>query len=163
MTTSPTFDSPRDSEREREQRRFDEADQANPSFDDPELARERGAERERGAARREAADQAGSADAGSPALGTSYLGGSSDEHWQQWRQVQSEFVDNPRSAVSDAHRLVGELMGDIVHRFESERDQLEQRWSSGQDVSTEELRTCLQTYRDFFGRLLTNVGDAKHS
>jgi hypothetical protein len=37
---------------------------------------------------------------------------------------------------------------------------MEQRWSSGESVSTEDLRTCLQTYRDFFGRLLSKV-DAK--
>ncbi len=96
------------------------------------------------------------------AFGTSYLGdGKSDEPWQQWRQIQANFVDDPRSSVAQAHGLVGELMEGIVRRFETERQQLEQRWSSGEDVSTEELRHCLQRYRDFFGRLLANMGDAR--
>lgn len=63
--------------------------------------------------------------------------------------------------MSDAHALVGKLIEDIVHKFENERTQLEQRWSSGEDVSTEDLRTCLQTYRDFFGRLLA-TNEPKH-
>jgi hypothetical protein len=151
MTIS-TFDSPRDSERERN-RRYDE----DATLDEPMVAHERAEERERSATRQDVAARASEGDAPHD-FGTSYLGGSSEEQWQKWRQIQADFVDNPRSAVSDAHRLVGEMMDDIVRRFENERNQLEQRWSSGQDVNTEELRTCLQTYRDFFGRLLaTNV------
>jgi hypothetical protein len=97
------------------------------------------------------------------AFGTSYLGdGKSDEPWQRWRQIQANFVDDPQSSVADAHGLVGELIDGIVRRFETERQQLEQRWSSGEDVSTEELRRCLQRYRDFFGRLLANMGDPKN-
>jgi len=157
MTIS-TFDSPRDSERERNAQRYDD----DATLDEPNVARERADERERSAARQNAANRASDDTHAPHDFGTSYLGGSSDEQWQKWRQIQADFVDNPRSAVSDAHRLVGEMMDDIVRRFEDERNQLEQRWSSGQDVNTEELRTCLQTYRDFFGRLLaTNVGD-KH-
>ena len=157
MTIS-TFDSPRDSERERNAQRYDD----DATLDEPIVARERADERARGAARHGAAARAADDSHAPHDFGTSYLGGSSDEQWQKWRQIQADFVDNPRSAVSDAHRLVGEMMDDIVRRFEDERNQLEQRWSSGQDVNTEELRTVLQTYRDFFGRLLaTNVGD-KH-
>ncbi len=97
-----------------------------------------------------------------PALGTSYLGaGTTDEAWQRWSQIQSDFVDDPRNAVTEASALVSEVIDDIVRRFETERTELEQRWSTGEDVSTEELRRCLQRYRDFFGRLLANLGDAK--
>ena len=161
MTIS-TFDSPRDSERERKAR-FDEEQRQNDdvTLDEPVVARERADERERSAARRDVTARAADGESHPHEYGTSYLGDSTEDQWQKWRQIQSEFVDNPRSAVSEAHRLVGEMMDDIVRRFEDERNQLEQRWSSGQDVSTEELRTCLQTYRDFFGRLLVNVGD-KH-
>lgn len=96
-------------------------------------------------------------------FGTSYLNDvKSDESWQHWRAIQSDFVDDPRKAVAEAHGLVGDLMNTIVRQFESERGQLEQRWSKGEDVDTEELRNCLQRYRDFFGRLLANVGDAKN-
>ena len=158
MTIS-TFDTPRDSERERNARRFDAREDDDATLDEPGVAREREEERERAGARQDAAQRATSTE-GQHDFGTSYLGGSTEDRWQQWRQIQADFVDNPRTAVSDAHRLVGEVMDDIVHRFEDEKTQLEQRWSSGQDVGTEELRTCLQTYRDFFGRLL-NVGDTK--
>jgi hypothetical protein len=91
-------------------------------------------------------------------LGTSYLGdGKSDESWQRWRQIQGDFVDDPRNSVAEAHALVSELIDGIVQRFEGEREQLEQRWSQGEDVSTDDLRLCLQRYRDFFGRLLSNL------
>jgi hypothetical protein len=135
-------------------------------FEDPGISRERNDERERAEARDRARDQAEQArtDEHKPngTFGTSYLGDrNTDEPWQQWRQIQGDFVDNPRSAVSDAHGLVGKLIEDIVHKFENERTQLEQRWSSGEDVSTEDLRTCLQTYRDFFGRLLA-TNEPKH-
>ena len=88
-------------------------------------------------------------------LGTSYLERPTKEQcWQRWREIQTDFVDDPRRAVAEAHRMVGELIQDIVHRFESERAELERRWSSGDGVSTEDLRGSLQRYRDFFGRLL---------
>jgi hypothetical protein len=160
MTIS-SFDTAQDSERQRNARRADARDDGDITLDEPGIARERDAERERAAARQDAASRASSSDDQAPKnFGTSYLGGSTEDQWQKWRQIQADFVDNPRSAVSDAHGLVGELMDNIVRRFEDERNQLEQRWSSGQDVNTEELRTCLQTYRDFFGRLL-DVGDTK--
>jgi len=136
------------------------------SFEDPRVADERNEERERAQARndaRERAEQASqngvrrepNADGG---LGTSYLGNqSTEESWEQWRKIQADFVDNPREAVSKANGLVGALIDNIVRQFETERNQMEQRWSSGEDVSTEDLRTCLQTYRDFFGRLLAKV------
>jgi hypothetical protein len=113
--------------------------------------------------RRQRTQQRAEAPRGDGSFGTSYLNDvKSDESWQQWRQIQSNFVDDPRRAVAEAHGLVGDLMNTIVRQFEAERGQLEQRWSKGEDVDTEELRNCLQRYRDFFGRLLTNVGDAKH-
>lgn len=95
-------------------------------------------------------------------FGTSFLAeGKTDEAWRRWRELQGNFVDDPQNTVSEAHRLVSELIEDIVHRFETERGQLEQQWSSGQEVSTEDLRHSFQRYRDFFGRLLANV-DAPH-
>lgn len=42
----------------------------------------------------------------------------------------------------------------LAQTFASERDQLESRWSGGQDVSTEDLRNGLRRYRSFFERLL---------
>lgn len=76
---------------------------------------------------------------------------------ERWQQIQADFVDDPRRAVGEAHELVGELMQRIVDRFGQERAALEQQWSRGGDVSTEELRVCLQQYRAFFSRLLPAV------
>lgn len=99
------------------------------------------------------------AEAAPQSFGTSFLAeGKTEDAWQRWRELQSNFVDDPQSAVKQAHGLVGELIDGIVFRFETEREQLEKRWSSGEEVSTEDLRRCLQRYRDFFGRLLANVG-----
>jgi hypothetical protein len=139
----------------------------DPSFEDARVVDERNEERERAQARNDARERAEQAATGGarhepPAdgggLGTSYLGNrTTEESWEEWRKIQADFVDNPREAVSKANGLVGDLINDIVRQFETERNQMEQRWSSGEDVSTEELRKCLQTYRDFFGRLLAKV------
>jgi hypothetical protein len=72
----------------------------------------------------------------------------------QWKDIQAAFVDEPRKAVQDADTLVADLMQRLAQMFASERDQLESRWSSGNDVSTEELRHGLRRYRSFFERLL---------
>jgi len=76
---------------------------------------------------------------------------------ERWRQVQAAFVDDPRKAVTEAHELVGELTQRIVDAFARERAELERQWSSGDNVSTEDLRVCLQRYRAFFSRLLPSV------
>lgn len=72
----------------------------------------------------------------------------------RWKEIQAEFVDEPRKAVQDADALVAELMQRLARMFASERDQLESRWAGGDDVSTEDLRHGLRRYRSFFERLL---------
>jgi hypothetical protein len=82
----------------------------------------------------------------------------------RWQQIQAEFVDDPRKAVGDAHALVGDLVQRIVDTFTNERNELESQWSKGSDVSTEDLRVCLQHYREFFARLLPSAnGMASHT
>ena len=73
---------------------------------------------------------------------------------ERWQRIQTEFVDDPRKSVSEAHELVSELMQRIVDTFTHEKDELEQQWSKGGSVSTEDMRVCLQRYRSFFTRLL---------
>jgi hypothetical protein len=80
---------------------------------------------------------------------------------ERWQQIQAEFVDDPRKAVADAHGLVDELVERIVQEFTRERANLERQWSQGEEVSTEELRVCLQRYRSFFARILPSA-DATH-
>ncbi|HKF34001.1 MAG TPA: hypothetical protein VKB37_16700 [Jatrophihabitantaceae bacterium] len=72
----------------------------------------------------------------------------------RWQEIQADFVDEPRSAVQEADKLVADLMQHLAQVFAAERDQLESRWSTGEQVSTEDLRQGLQRYRSFFERLL---------
>jgi len=72
----------------------------------------------------------------------------------QWRDIQAEFVDEPRKAVRDGDALVAELTDRLAQSFAGEREQLESQWAGGDDVSTEELRQSLRRYRSFFDRLL---------
>lgn len=81
----------------------------------------------------------------------------------RWQHIQAEFVDDPRKAVGDAHQLVGDLVQRIVDGFTRERSALEAQWSKGDSVSTEDLRVCLQHYREFFSRLLPSVNGIQHS
>lgn len=81
----------------------------------------------------------------------------------RWQHIQSEFVDDPRKSVTEAHQLVGELVQRIVESFTDEREQLERQWAGGGDTSTEALRVCLQRYRDFFSRLLPTASEARRT
>jgi hypothetical protein len=72
----------------------------------------------------------------------------------RWRSLQAQFVDEPRNTVSEADSLVAELLRDLAQSFDGARSKLEDQWSSGEDVSTEDLRLTLQRYRSFFERLL---------
>lgn len=72
----------------------------------------------------------------------------------RWRDIQGQFVDDPRHAVQQADSLVADMMERITRTFADERKRVESRWSRGDDVSTEDLRQALQRYRSFFERLL---------
>ena len=73
----------------------------------------------------------------------------------RWTDVQTGFVDEPRSAVEGADALVAEVMKRLADGFATERQALEAQWSRGDDVSTEDLRVALRRYRSFFDRLLS--------
>ncbi len=73
---------------------------------------------------------------------------------ERWREIQAQFVDEPRAAVREADALVADLMQRLARMFAGEREQLESRLASGDSASTEDLRQGLQRYRSFFERLL---------
>jgi hypothetical protein len=92
------------------------------------------------------------ANAGSPAP---LLNREDSEHLRtRWNEIQSKFVDEPRSAVQQADSLVSEVVEKITQMFASEHSLLEGQWNQGVDVSTEDLRKALQHYRSFFNRLV---------
>lgn len=72
----------------------------------------------------------------------------------QWDRIQTGFVDEPRKAVQDADELVAQTIKRLAESFAAERNRLEQQWDRGDQVSTEDLRVAMQTYRSFFYRLL---------
>jgi hypothetical protein len=72
----------------------------------------------------------------------------------KWDQIQIGFVDEPRKAVQDADNLVAQTMKRLAEIFSDERKKMEDQWSRGDDVGTEDLRVALQRYRSFFNRLL---------
>ncbi|HEY6471071.1 MAG TPA: hypothetical protein VI434_15045 [Candidatus Dormibacteraeota bacterium] len=76
------------------------------------------------------------------------------EFTSRWTEIQTMFVDEPRTAVERADTLVAEVIRDLARVFADERGRLESAWSQGTDVSTEDLRQVLQRYRDFFHTLL---------
>jgi hypothetical protein len=72
----------------------------------------------------------------------------------RWDEIQRGFVDEPRKAVEQADGLVAEAIQQLAKVFAEERSALEQQWSRGDEVSTDDLRLGLQRYRSFFQRLL---------
>ena len=72
----------------------------------------------------------------------------------EWESVQAAFVDDPRAAVQRADALVSEVVQNLTESFTTAQSRLEQQWSQGEDVSTEDLRQALHRYRSFFERLL---------
>lgn len=73
----------------------------------------------------------------------------------RWEAIQTGFVDEPRAAVEQADALVTQVMSHLTDVFSRERAALEQQWTRGENVSTEDLRVALKRYRSFFERLLS--------
>jgi hypothetical protein len=84
-----------------------------------------------------------------------FTGSECEKFRSRWDQIQIGFVDEPRNSVEDADNLVADTMKRLAEIFADERKKMEEQWSAGGDVSTEDLRVALQRYRSFFNRLLT--------
>jgi hypothetical protein len=72
----------------------------------------------------------------------------------RWKELQGEFVDDPRGAVQGANELVGEVLDELEELFRRQRTDLEEGLDSEQST-TEDLRQALIRYRFFFDRLLS--------
>ena len=110
-----------------------------------------GSGRERCRSRRRRGNRRDQPAAAEPLLGPTESKRFSDE----WRAVQSQFVDEPREAVEQADRLVADLMQRLASEFTETRSNLERQWDGHDDISTEELRVAMTRYRSFFERLLS--------
>ncbi len=73
----------------------------------------------------------------------------------RWKEIQTNFVDEPRKAVEQADGVVASAMKRLAEVFADERSKLEKQWDRGDSVSTEDLRVAFQRYRTFFDRLLS--------
>jgi hypothetical protein len=79
----------------------------------------------------------------------------SQEMRSRWEAIQTAFVDDPRVSVQRADELVAMAITKLAESFADERARLEQLWSKGSDVSTEDMRQTIRRYRSFFQRLLS--------
>ena len=70
---------------------------------------------------------------------------------QQWPAIQAMFVDDPKGSVQRAAGAADEVVKAFVASIEREQAALSTAWEN--DASTEDLRTALQQYRAFCGRL----------
>lgn len=77
-----------------------------------------------------------------------------DELQSRWDAIQIEFVDDPRASVEKADALIADTFERIQREFSNRRKTLNEQWGSRENVSTEDLRVTLQSYRAFINRLL---------
>lgn len=70
----------------------------------------------------------------------------------RWRELQADFVDDPKHAVEGADDLVAEVMRTLSETFAEHKRDLEGQWRDGGE--TEDLRVALRRYRSFFEQLL---------
>lgn len=92
--------------------------------------------------------------ASSGTVGASPLQGRAPAWLDQWNDIQTRFVDEPRQSIEAADALVAEVLHELTAAFADERSRLEDQWNAGSEPSTEDLRMALQHYRSFFNRLL---------
>lgn len=72
----------------------------------------------------------------------------------RWNSIQIKFVDEPRASVEQADALVADALARIEKVFADQQSTLDQQWNNHSDVSTEDLRSALKSYRSFFNRLM---------
>jgi len=95
------------------------------------------------------ADTAGPAAAGEPAAAGGIPAAALAE--QQWPQIMALFVDDPHGSVERAAAAASEVAAALTASLDREQQRLRASWRD--NASTEDLRTALQQYRAFCGRL----------
>jgi hypothetical protein len=72
----------------------------------------------------------------------------------RWQTIQGHFVDEPKAAVEEADGLVAEVIQELATTFADQRKELETKWQTGAEASTDDLLVALRQYKSFFQRLL---------
>lgn len=104
-----------------------------------------------------------------------------DHFVENWRQVQAQFVDDPKYAVTRADDLLGEVMrargypmSDFEHRAQDlsvDHPDIVENYRRGHEIavrhskgeaSTEDLRTAMIHYRTLFDDLVNEPEDSAH-
>ena len=94
------------------------------------------------------------AETGDPAAGTTGNGiPAAALSGQQWPAIQAMFVDDPQASVQRAAAAAEEVAKAFVASLQREQVALRASWEDAGDATTEDLRTALQQYRAFCGRL----------
>ncbi|TLQ46608.1 hypothetical protein [Streptomyces marianii] len=126
----------------------------------PVAERETTAEPEPGADREPGAEPESEAPAATegrpgPDRGTPLIAVEDAESYRdRWQQIQANFIDDPRDSVRAADSLVADVIQTLAATFADHKQDLESRWSRGEETETEDLRVALQHYRIFFNQLL---------
>jgi hypothetical protein len=76
-----------------------------------------------------------------------------NEYQRRFTSLKGEFVDDPRRAVREVDRLVGEMLEELERGFRGRRATLSERLSD-EHAGTEELRHAFADYGAFLDRLL---------
>jgi hypothetical protein len=72
---------------------------------------------------------------------------------QQWPAIQAMFVDDPQASVQRAAAAAEEVAKAFIASLQREQVALRASWQDAGGATTEDLRTALQQYRAFCGRL----------
>lgn len=73
----------------------------------------------------------------------------------QWQEIQTKFVDDPRDAVQSADHLVAEVIKSLANAVNEHKTGLDGTWQDAStEAQTEDLRQALRKYRTFLNRLL---------
>jgi hypothetical protein len=73
---------------------------------------------------------------------------------ERWDQIKASFVDDPRAAVRQADRLVGDTVEVLNQAVARTRSRVGGRVDQDQGANTEELRRALRSYQSLIERFL---------
>lgn len=79
--------------------------------------------------------------------------GFTDTFQQRWREIQTNFVDDPHETVRAADQLADEVVNTLTTALTDRKHSLDERWQAEKE-NTEELRLAMRGYRELLDRLI---------